>query len=167
MDGAAEATLAQHKPRPMDRTRGASTSRNNRRRIYRRTVVVILVTACLAAGCGGAGASDETTGSSPQGGAASTGRTVVLEVAGTGTTDIYYHAETNETVKKAPLPWSKTVVLELTGAERTSGRLVSITPGSVRAANGQYVAAQCRIVVDGAEVANNRAGESTCQHLLK
>jgi len=130
-------------------------------------LVLILVIAWLVASCSGTAQTPEpATGSSPTR-ASNTSRTVVLEVSGQGTTDIYYAADTNGSESNVMLPWSKTVVVELSGAERTSGRLVSIVPGSVRAADGRYVVGQCRIVVDGNEVANNRNGQSRCEHLLK
>lgn len=130
------------------------------------------VVAALA-GCGGAtapGASAPTlTASVGRDAPAEPGkavRQVKLEVLGKGASmqPIIYFLDGNGSEAGADLPWSKSARIELTGAEREVGRLVSVVGGSVRAANGQLRPAACRITVDGEEVTT---GKGSCKHLLK
>ncbi|MFC4007480.1 hypothetical protein ACFOY2_09615 [Nonomuraea purpurea] len=93
-------------------------------------------------------------------------RTVKLEVLGKGKSmqPIVYVADGQGTESNADLPWSKTVKVELTGAEQKVGRAISIVAGSAQGANGQLEAGKCRISVDGEEVVS---GEGLCRHKLK
>jgi len=93
-------------------------------------------------------------------------RKVKLEVIGKGEAaqPIMFTADESGTVQAPVLPWSRTAKIELTGAEQEVGRLVSIVAGSVRAANGQFRPAPCRITVDGEVVAS---GKGMCKHMLK
>jgi hypothetical protein len=93
-------------------------------------------------------------------------RLVKLEVLGKGRAaqPIMYNADESGVENEAKLPWSRTAQIELTGAEQEVGRLVSIVAGSVRAANGQFKPAPCRIIVDGEKVAS---GKGSCKYMLK
>ncbi len=93
-------------------------------------------------------------------------RLVRLEVLGKGKAaqPIMYNADESGVVEEAELPWSRTARIELTAAEQEVGRLVSIVAGSVRAANGQFKPAPCRIIVDGEKVAS---GKGSCKYTLK
>ncbi len=93
-------------------------------------------------------------------------RLVKLEVLGKGKAaqPIMYNADESGVENEAKLPWSRTTRIELTAAEQQVGRLVSIVAGSVRAANGQFKPAPCRIIVDGEKVAS---GKGSCKYMLK
>ncbi|GAA0936529.1 hypothetical protein GCM10009560_45270 [Nonomuraea longicatena] len=134
------------------------------------------------AGCGGAGesaapapaasagagaASQAPAPSAPSGGKHK--REVTLEVNGKGRTaqPIAYFADTNGSEPNAKLPWKRTVTLELTEAELKVGFPVSVIPGSVPDAAGRLKPAECRILVDGEEVATNDGGKNRCEYTLK
>ncbi|MFC4060463.1 hypothetical protein ACFOWE_19330 [Planomonospora corallina] len=150
--------------------------------VNRRFPVLLAAVALTAAACGGA---DGTSSSAPspaappasgQPSAQSSGppakqeqtREVTLEVDGTGKLmqPIVYIAGDQGTESDATLPWKKTVTLELTPAEQKVGVLLSIIPGSFRDSGGKLVPGECRILVDGEEVATNEGGESMCKHTL-
>lgn len=115
-----------------------------------------------------------SSGSSSKGGAeggAEDGevkREVTLEVSGEGKTQVYYTAGTNAT-EQVTLPWSKTVTLSLTEAERKVGVLVSVVPGSVMNDSGELTAGSCVIKVDGKKVDDNGNGKdiSGCEYTVK
>jgi hypothetical protein len=135
-----------------------------------------LVAAVALTGCGGG----NTAASAPTGATAKPSspkeetsqpsgkavRKVKLEVIGKGKAvqPIAYTADESGSETNATLPWSRTAEIELTGAEQQVGRLVSIVAGSVRAANGQFKPAPCRITVDGERVVT---GKGLCKYLLK
>ncbi|WP_432135362.1 MULTISPECIES: hypothetical protein [unclassified Streptomyces] len=143
------------------------------------TGAALLVTAAvLLTGCGsgdGDGKDDRTEAAataaeSPSKQAAPGGATheVTLEVTGEGSTQIMYHAE-SDGFDQQQLPWSKTETVELTPAEQKLGYLLSIVPGSVKAADGTLSAAPCVIKVDGKQVADNDGGKDPkgCNYTLK
>ncbi|WP_162794890.1 hypothetical protein [Nonomuraea lactucae] len=92
--------------------------------------------------------------------------TVTLEVLGKGkaTQPIVYVADTNGSESDATLPWSKTVTIELNGAEQQIGRPVSVVAPSVKAESGMLEASRCRITVDGEEV---ETGRGRCEYVIK
>jgi hypothetical protein len=131
--------------------------------------------------CSGGGTMATTSTSAPSSAAAKTSaepsstvsetpqkavRLVKLQVLGKGKAaqPIMYNADESGVENEAKLPWSRTARIELTGAEQQVGRLVSIVAGSVRAANGQFKPAPCRIIVDGEKVAS---GKGSCKYMLK
>ncbi|MEU0570319.1 hypothetical protein ABZ297_33715 [Nonomuraea sp. NPDC005983] len=130
------------------------------------------------AGCGSSGAAaPEATSSSPTSSAPAAApassapadnqtHTVTFEVLGKGKAmqPIMYVADEDGTASGVDLPWSKTFKVEVVGAEREVGHLLSIVAGSSQTANGQLEAAACRISVDGEQVAS---GKGTCEYKLK
>ncbi|MGN9780265.1 hypothetical protein ACTMTF_02475 [Nonomuraea sp. ZG12] len=142
--------------------------------------LVLLAVVGLTA-CGGGGTTAKTATTAPSGAAAEPSaepsstvsepppkavRLVELEVLGKGKAaqPIMYNADESGVENEAKLPWSRTARIELTAAEQEVGRLVSIVAGSVRAANGQFKPAPCRITVDGEKVAS---GKGSCKYMLK
>lgn len=138
--------------------------------------LVLLAVVGLTA-CGGGGTTAKTATTAPSGAAAEPSSTlselppkavrlVELEVLGKGKAaqPIMYNADESGVENEAKLPWSRTARIELTAAEQEVGRLVSIVAGSVRAANGQFKPAPCRITVDGEKVAS---GKGSCKYMLK
>lgn len=122
-------------------------------------------------GEGGTGGDRGSGGSGTGGGGAGGGevtRTVTLEVDGEGKTQIHYTAGTDAT-EQATLPWSKTVELSLTEAERKAGVPVTIVPGTVMGDNGEFTAASCVIKVDGKKVDDNGNGKdiSGCAYRVR
>ncbi|MBT2228657.1 hypothetical protein [Nonomuraea sp. NEAU-A123] len=77
---------------------------------------------------------------------------------------IIYVADEDGSESEATLPWSKTAMIELTGAEQRVGRLVSVVSGSVLDTSGQLKPAACRIVVDGKTVVS---GKGLCKYKVK
>jgi hypothetical protein len=142
---------------------------------------LVLLAAVGLTACSGGGTTTATSTSAPAGPAATTSaepsstvsetpqmavRLVKLEVLGKGKAaqPIMYNADESGVENEAKLPWSRTTRIELTAAEQQVGRLVSIVAGSVRAANGQFKPAPCRIIVDGEKVAS---GKGSCKYMLK
>ncbi|WP_051718058.1 hypothetical protein [Streptomyces megasporus] len=111
-----------------------------------------------------------SSGGSSEGGAKDdeVTREVTLEVDGEGKTQVYYTVGTNAT-EQVTLPWSKTVTLSLTEAERKVGVLVSVVPGSVMNDSGELTAGSCVIKVDGKKVDDNGNGKdiSGCEYTVK
>lgn len=142
---------------------------------------LVLLAAVGLTACSGGGTTATTSPTAPSSAAARTSaepsstvsetpqkavRLVKLEVLGKGKAaqPIMYNADESGVENEAELPWSRTARIELTGAEQQVGRLVSIVAGSVRAANGQFKPAPCRIIVDGEKVAS---GKGSCKYMLK
>jgi hypothetical protein len=138
-------------------------------------VVLVAAGAALLTGCGGGGSHPQKA-TAPARSAKPTAdahsqqatREVTLEVRGKGQTQIYYTADTNHS-EQVTLPWKKTTKVTLVGAELQVGVPVSIVPGSVQGADGQFHAAACVIQVDGRTVADNQDGKSDkgCNYTLK
>ncbi|MER7466139.1 hypothetical protein [Streptomyces sp. NPDC097981] len=93
---------------------------------------------------------------------------VTLEVEGQGQTPVMYHVDSSG-FEPQTLPWAKTETVELTAAEQKVGYLVSVVPGSVKAADGSLQQAACTIKVDGKKVADNEGGKNAkgCSYLIK
>ncbi|MET9800265.1 hypothetical protein [Streptomyces sp. NPDC006368] len=136
------------------------------------TAVALAVTAALLTGCGSdngnakgktggdSGKAPETTRSAPPTPAAGEAtHEVTLEVRGTGSTQIMWHAA-GSGFEQQTLPWSKTETVELTAAEQKVGYLLSVVPGSVKGADGMLKQAPCTIKVDGKQVADNDGGKN-------
>ncbi|MFI2436722.1 hypothetical protein [Streptomyces sp. NPDC018693] len=141
------------------------------------TGAALLVSAAvLVTGCGGdsgdTGTGDDRPTASPSAAppAAGGGATheVTLEVAGEGSTQIMYHAESDGFAQEQ-LPWTRTETVRLTEAEQRVGYLVTLLPGSVKAADGTLQQAPCVIKVDGKQVADNDEGKDPkgCTYTIK
>ncbi|MCN9239373.1 hypothetical protein NGF19_00995 [Streptomyces sp. RY43-2] len=146
-----------------------------------RVAVVGVAAAALLTGCGsdsgdtGKSAGDDTgkapasKTASPAGKSGGATHEVTLQVTGSGTTQVMYHAASSSYGEQQQLPWTKTETVELTEAEQKVGYLVLVTPGSVKAADGTLKMAGCVIKVDGKQVADNDDGNTAkpCKYKIK
>ncbi|MFC9929885.1 hypothetical protein [Streptomyces sp. NPDC127190] len=146
--------------------------------------IVGVAAAALLTGCGGGGGgkgTDQGKGAdsghgkaavsqsaTPTAGADGAVHEVTMEVTGTGTTQVMYHAASSG-FEKHQLPWTKTEKVTLTDAEQKVGYLVSVVPGSVQAADGTLTMGGCVIKVDGKQVADNNGGKVAkgCEYKIK
>ncbi|MEV0442893.1 hypothetical protein AB0I84_27850 [Streptomyces spectabilis] len=143
--------------------------------------IAVVTAVVLLTGCGGEGGGKAKDGKgteqskasarkdkSGDGGAAQSFE-VVLEVGGKGKPSLGWSADTNHFENQVTLPWKKTVTVSLEEAELKSGRLLSLSPQSVPAAEGlQYVFPPCTITVDGKVVDKSAGGEDGgCEYQLK
>ncbi|GGY79576.1 hypothetical protein CP967_09745 [Streptomyces nitrosporeus] len=148
------------------------------------TASAFVLAAALLTGCGGGeeepagaaggkapatGAAGEAKEPEKSGGGADGGvaREVTIEVTGTGASTVMYTLE-DSGFEKVTLPWKKTAAIAPRGAEAEVGRLVLVTPGSMKASDGTYVMAGCTITVGGETVVEKKPGSSgPCSYKLK
>jgi predicted small secreted protein len=148
------------------------------------TATAFVLAATLLTGCGSSdgGTDDKAAGKEspaateqskkPQGsGERVTGEgtphEVTVEVQGTGDSTVMWTLDESG-FEKTTLPWKKTATIAARGAEQKVGRLVIVTPGTMRNAEGQFVAAKCKITVDGKVVAESADDKGTpCKYMLK
>ncbi|UYQ63900.1 hypothetical protein [Streptomyces peucetius] len=149
------------------------------------TATAFVLAAALLTGCGGSGDSgdkgDKAAGkespaaqqsqkpedSAPEAATdEGTPHEVTIEVQGTGNSTVMWTLD-DSGFEKVTLPWKKTATIAARGAEQQVGRLVIVTPGTVRA-NGKFVAAKCSITVDGKVVAKSADDSGKpCEYMLK
>ncbi len=93
---------------------------------------------------------------------------VTLRVEGQGRVPVMYHADSSGSAEQT-LPWRKTESIRLTDAERRTGYLVSVVPGSIKSVDGAVRQAPCFIEVDGRSVVDNDGGKNPkgCSYKIK